>query len=51
LRGRMAACWIGEQPGGMRHSETRSSIALPGFRYSPEKQVDTYDCGCLERFV
>lgn len=49
LRGRMAACWVGEQPGGIRHGETQSSLILNMFRYMPGKQVDTYYCGCVER--
>jgi hypothetical protein len=49
LRGRTAACWVGEQPGGMRHGEVESSIQLNLFRYQPSKQNDTYYCGCLER--
>ena len=49
LRGRSAACWIGEQPNGMRHGEVQSNINLDMFRYLPGKQVDTYYCGCLER--
>jgi len=51
LRGRTAACWVGEQPGGMRHGEVKSSINLEAFRYNPNKQVDTYYCGCLERIT
>lgn len=50
LRGRTAACWIGEQPGGRRHNEVRSNVNLQNFRYQPSKQVDTYYCGCLEKF-
>jgi hypothetical protein len=50
LRNRSAACWVGEQPGGIRHGEVQSNIGLNLFRYLPNKQVDTYYCGCLERF-
>lgn len=49
LRGRFAYCWIGEQPGGIRHAETRSNINLNGFKYTPSKDVDTYYCGCIEK--
>ena len=49
LKGRSAACYIGEQPGGMRHAEVKSNPQLLGFRYQINKQVDTYYCGCLER--
>jgi hypothetical protein len=51
LRGRMAACWVGEQPGGMRHGEVNSDINLTNFRYRPNSLYDTYYCGCVERLV
>jgi hypothetical protein len=50
LRNRSACCWIGEQPGGRRHSERPSNLNLPNFKYDPNKQVDTWYCGCLEKF-